>query len=73
MVGLLYYLPLDVQEFAVYNVWGEKVYEQNEFVSTDESKWWNGEGKDAGTYLIYCKFDYEGEQKTYSGSVQLIR
>lgn len=73
MMLLLYYLPLDIKTFTVHNTWGELVYEQADFISTDTNKWWDGGNRDAGSYLIHCVFTYEGEEKVFSGTVHLIR
>lgn len=69
-----YDLPLQVQKCVIYNVWGEKIYEAKDFVSTNDSQWWNGNGALAGTYMLYVEFkDEEGNDKKYSSTVTLVR
>lgn len=69
-----YDLPLSVKRCVVYNVWGEKIYEARDFVSTNEGQWWNGSGALAGTYLLYVEFkDEAGNDKEYSSTVTLVR
>ena len=58
--------------FAIYDRWGEKVFEANDY-----KKGWDGNKNnlpaDAGTYIWYCKFKDSNILKTMKGSVILIR
>ena len=73
VMKLIYYLPLEIKEFTVHNQWGELLHERANFFSTEEDNWWHGDSQPQGTYLIHAVYTFEGEEKTYSGSVQLIR
>lgn len=63
----------DIQEFLIFNRWGQKVFE-----ATPDKTAWDGKtsGKDAPSdvyvYKIKVKFG-NGEQRTYSGEVTLLR
>ncbi len=68
--------PLTYQklvDFRVFNRWGKEVFQ-----TTDSRKGWdgtfNGEPQDIGTYFYQIILAYpDGEQKTLSGDVTLIR
>ena len=59
-------------KFVIYNRWGEKVFESNDF-----QKGWNGFYKGqpavAGSYVWYCNFNKKGIAKNQKGSVLLLR
>ena len=58
--------------FTIYNRWGEKVFETNDYL-----KGWNGKYKGqpavSGAYVWYCKFNKLGILRKLKGSVILIR
>ena len=70
---ILYYKPLEVELFVVYDNWGKKVYEQKNFTSSETEKWWNAYKNTPENYLVYCEYKLDNESKVYSGYVQLIR
>jgi gliding motility-associated-like protein len=59
-------------KFVIYNRWGEKVFETNNFTIG-----WDGNYKgyacQIGSYVWYCNFIKEGRQKKMKGSVLLLR
>lgn len=69
-----YDLPLQINRCVIYNVWGEKIYEARDFISTNDSQWWNGKGALAGTYLLYVEFkDEDGNDREITSTVTLVR
>jgi gliding motility-associated-like protein len=59
-------------KLMIYNRWGEKVFETDNFL-----KGWDGSYKGSacqiGSYVWYCNFIKEGTQKKLKGSVLLLR
>jgi gliding motility-associated-like protein len=59
-------------QLAIYNRWGEKVFETNDY-----NKGWDGNYKgkpaDMGNYVWYSNFNKEGVSRNMKGSVLLIR
>ena len=59
-------------KFVIFNRWGEKIFETNNF-----TKGWDGKYKgltcEIGSYVWYCNFIKEGEQKKLKGSILLLR
>lgn len=57
---------------AIYNRWGEKVFETNDYL-----KGWNGYYKGLpavlGSYVWHCNFSKKGSIKNLKGSVLLLR
>lgn len=67
-----------VKEFAIFNRWGEKVFEARDVPPNDPTHGWNGryKGGDAmgGVYVYYVTLeDTGGHTEIYKGTVVLIR
>lgn len=67
-----------INSFRIYNRWGEKVFERNNFPPNDPYFGWDGmyKGKQAAlaAYVYYFSVDLEnGVKKEYKGTVVLIR
>jgi gliding motility-associated-like protein len=65
-------INLTEYKLMIYNRWGEKVFETNDY-----TKGWDGNYKAAqaeiGSYVWYSSFIKDGKQKSLKGSVLLIR
>ncbi len=59
-------------KIMIYNRWGEKVFETNDFL-----KGWDGTFKGSacqiGSYVWYCNFVKDGKANNFKGSVLLLR
>ena len=67
-----------ITTFRIYNRWGEKVFERNNFQPNIPEHGWDGKhnGKDAAmaVYVYYFTVDFFNKgKKTYKGTVTLIR
>ncbi len=75
LLKLLYYIPLQVNDFHVFDRWGTLVYKNSDFMSSDDSAWWDGRGKEdkiiPGLYFYRIKYELNGP-KSVSGSVTVL-
>jgi gliding motility-associated-like protein len=65
-------------DFLIYNRWGEKIFESQDFTPNDITKGWNGtyKGQEAqvDNYAFYCSAKMpDGQIKIYKGTVALLR
>ncbi|MBX2845348.1 MAG: gliding motility-associated C-terminal domain-containing protein, partial [Saprospiraceae bacterium] len=74
---LLYYQPIEIIEYRVFDRWGQEVHTRENFTSTNASSWWRGANADGqveqATYLFYIKYVFEGQEVEREGTVQVIR
>ena len=67
-----------VIDFVIFNRWGEKVFESENFVPRDATKGWDGTFKgepaqqDSYVYFFTAKMP-DGEVKVYKGTFTLLR
>lgn len=71
--GILRAGELDIQEFKIFNRWGNVVFKTN-----DKNKRWDGKRKgklqDVGTYIYFIKYvTQKGEIKEIKGNFSLLR
>jgi len=73
-------IPGEVQEFVVYDRWGNRVFQLDEKVTLprDDASWgWDGKhqgtGVTAGVYVYYAVVETLGVTKELKGSVTLVR
>jgi gliding motility-associated-like protein len=59
-------------KLAIYNRWGEKVFETNNYTTGWDGNY-KGSACQVGSYVWYCNFIKEGRQKNMKGSVLLLR
>jgi len=69
---------VEVEEFYIYDRWGELVYEAYNFEPNDELKGWDGTFKekedDSAVYAYYTVVrTITGEQLKFAGDVTLLR
>lgn len=69
---------MQIIDFLIYNRWGEKVFEAQDFVPNDISKGWDGmykgENAQVDNYAYYCSVRMPDNQiKVYKGTVALLR
>ncbi len=58
-------------EVIIFNRWGRKVYETNNYINEDLSHSWNGDGSPEGVYYYVVRNSKNNQH--YSGYVELIR
>lgn len=67
-----------VNSFQIFDRWGDKVFQQLEFLPNDFTKGWDGTAKgqpaQLGVYVWYCEVEFiDGEVVLFKGDVTLIR
>ena len=67
-----------IKTMAVYNRWGAKVYEANDFLPNDPQFGWDGQLRNGiaspGVYVYYIEVDFvNGTSDSYRGDVTLVR
>ncbi len=67
-----------VNSFVIFDRWGDKVFQQIDFLPNDLSKGWDGKIKgqegQLGVYVWYCEVEFiDGEVKLFKGDVTLVR
>ena len=64
----------DIQYFKVFDRWGQVVYD---YYATTDSEGWDGTSRgipqEIGTYVYLIKMLCDGENRTYSGALHLMR
>lgn len=64
----------EVKDFAIFNRWGQKVFQVHDVPPGDPAFGWNGAGAPGGSYvyIITMKFN-DGSQQVLQGTVLLVR
>ena len=67
-----------VNQYLIFNRWGDLVFEAKNFDINSNSNWWNGEfrGKkvNAGIYVYYIEIEFEdGDLKKYMGDLTIVK
>jgi gliding motility-associated-like protein len=67
-----------IEEFSIYNRWGQKIFQRQNVQANNPSSGWNGElqGKKlpSGTYVYLIRIRFQdGTLRPYQGTVTLIR
>ena len=70
---IIYYKPVEIIDYRIYNAWGELIYKASNFSSEDKEHFWDGGNQQSGPYLLYSKHVVEGVEEEFSGTVHLIR
>ncbi len=68
----------EIKQFAIYNRWGEALFEANNFVPDGQKNGWNGEHKNRpmnpGVYVYYALVKFkDGAEIVFSGDINLFR
>jgi len=68
----------EVEQFHIYNKWGQLVYEEYDFEPNDESKGWDGryeaDRDDGGVYVYYVTLkSVTGKEYEYKGEITLLK
>jgi len=69
---------VQIQQFSIYDRWGNQLYNENNFFIDDISKFWNGNVQNrkapTGVYVYYLELiSEEGSVEKYAGDLTLIR
>ena len=67
-----------VNRFQIFGRWGEKIFEENDFIPNDASFGWDGtfKGKklDSGVFVYFAEIEFsDGLKIIYKGDVTLVR
>lgn len=66
-----------VKHLVIFNRWGQKVFERNNFIAGDRSLCWNGTFKgypaEAGTYVYFVELDCPDGTFSRKGTMTLVR
>ncbi len=58
---LIYFEPLNIVSYHIYNRWGQLVYKAENFISTDNHLWWTGQNQMSGSYLCAIEYEFKGQ------------
>jgi gliding motility-associated-like protein len=69
---------VQIQQFSIYDRWGNQLYNANNFLINEVGNFWNGNVKNrkapSGVYVYYLELiSEEGSIEKYAGNVTLIR
>lgn len=68
-------IPLEVEEFSIYDRWGNLVFSKENFSSTDTSVFWNGDinGTPAPAAVYVYNIVFKDLDQSFFGDITLIR
>ena len=68
---------VEIEDFSVFNRWGQKVFECDNFECATDTGWngdFNNVRQPGGTYVYYVKIRYlDGNTQSFKGDLLLIR
>lgn len=73
VMKLIYYQPIQILSYQIMNRWGNEIYYAEDFMSTDENKWWNGQSEQNGLYMCIIEYEFEGKVIKEAKNFTLIR
>ena len=63
-----------IEHFAIFDRWGDLVFEQKNILSNDVSAAWDGEGWPEGVYTWFAEIEFrDGKSERLKGDVMLLR